>query len=452
MSAAEQTYRYPSSSSLDEGRALSLSTFTPNALVENPYFFEGALEQPRLAAELLCAVHVLVGSRFFIPANTLRKILEAADPVVTSGGGVLRFEGFSMCSSAYVRVDMAPEFYDGEVVGRGTTNVDFNAPMRAALARVRDTNGLSLRVGRAEVVVRTAETDVVEKKVPLPLRWLRGMLETQAYQASMTRRFEVSGLEALRFMRALPRASTSKTPLFVSVGPFGLRTTTSPESGAVRLVEAKRLAILEPLLPKARSLSAYTDEAQQAVAWVLELDGARLTLLLSAEVWRGFSGEGQALRALMNPPDARSLALVRAQLNWQALLDAPSLASTLGISHADAAGALCVLGASGLVGFDLARGGYFHRVLPLDLTAIEEMNPRLVSARALVADGSVQFERSTPIEARVRGSEAVHHVREMHGELTCTCPWYAKHKGARGPCKHALAVEYVAADRECVTS
>ncbi|MGL4942941.1 MAG: SWIM zinc finger family protein [Thermoguttaceae bacterium] len=23
----------------------------------------------------------------------------------------------------------------------------------------------------------------------------------------------------------------------------------------------------------------------------------------------------------------------------------------------------------------------------------------------------------------------------------CTCPWYAKHQGERGPCKHVLAVQ-----------
>ncbi|MDR1635525.1 MAG: SWIM zinc finger domain-containing protein [Bifidobacteriaceae bacterium] len=24
-------------------------------------------------------------------------------------------------------------------------------------------------------------------------------------------------------------------------------------------------------------------------------------------------------------------------------------------------------------------------------------------------------------------------------EATCTCPWYGRHHGARGPCKHVLA-------------
>ncbi|MEV0597187.1 SWIM zinc finger family protein [Nonomuraea cavernae] len=29
------------------------------------------------------------------------------------------------------------------------------------------------------------------------------------------------------------------------------------------------------------------------------------------------------------------------------------------------------------------------------------------------------------------------------GRLSCTCLWWAKYRGGRGPCKHALAVRMV---------
>ena len=51
---------------------------------------------------------------------------------------VLRFEAFSACCSTYGRVDLLPRAVEGEWLGRGTTNVDFNAPMRAALAKIQD--------------------------------------------------------------------------------------------------------------------------------------------------------------------------------------------------------------------------------------------------------------------------------------------------------------------------
>jgi hypothetical protein len=50
-----------------------------------------------------------VASRFFVPPAMLERILALADPIVTSGGGMLRFEGFSGCRSVYARVDLTPE-------------------------------------------------------------------------------------------------------------------------------------------------------------------------------------------------------------------------------------------------------------------------------------------------------------------------------------------------------
>lgn len=336
---------------------LALAT-SSNGVDAHPYFFEGRLRQPRLVAELLTAVHLIVGSRFFTPANSVAWAIALADPVVTCGGGVLRFEGFSSCCSAYIRVDVLPDAYDGELVGKGTTNVDFNAPMRAALARVRDDAGLRLAVGRDEVRLRSAEVEVVERKVLLPTRWLRGMVEVQAYQASMQRRFTAGAVEALRFLRALPRASTSRTPLWVARGPGGLATSTRPSVDAVRLTDVTRLRPLQVLLPRASSLQVFTDDAQQANAWMLDFGSARLTLVLSSEVWRGFSGEGQALSALMQAGQGAGgeLARVRAWLNWQDAIDPREVARSLSAQAGTVLDALRVLGASGLVGFDLSGG------------------------------------------------------------------------------------------------
>ncbi|RSZ29963.1 MULTISPECIES: SWIM zinc finger family protein [unclassified Variovorax] len=449
MSAVAHAYRYAhASAALAEpsGPRLSLATSSPqtDGGTAHPHFFEGQLLQPRLCAELLSAVHLVVGSRFFTPANSVARAIALADPVVTAGGELLRFEGFSSCCSCYVRVDLLPDSYDGQVMGKGTTNVDFNAPMRAALARMRDADGLALSVGRDALTLQSGDSEVVERKVALPLRWLRGMVEVQSYLASMRQRFELKGLEALRFLRTLPRASTSRTPLWVVPSPKGPFTTTKPHPQGVRVTDASRLRVLEALLPKARSLAVHADEAQQASAWVLDFPGARLTLALSAEPWRGFSGEGQALRALMRMDDERAVSQVRAQLNWQALIDAPALGRTLDIAEASVEDSLRILGASGLVGFDLVERRYFHRVLPFDLSSVEDMHPRLADARELMARGAVTIANASPVEAQVSSSGTSYSVREIDGELRCTCPWYAKHQGERGPCKHVLAVEATA--------
>ncbi len=71
------------------------------------------------------------------------------------------------------------------------------------------------------------------------------------------------------------------------------------------------------------------------------------------------------------------------------------------------------------------------------------MHPRMAGARALIADGAVTLVRATPFEATVRSGGVLHRVREVDGELACTCPWFGKHQGNRGPCKHVLAAEAV---------
>ncbi|MGH8030639.1 MAG: SWIM zinc finger family protein, partial [Arenimonas sp.] len=63
---------------------------------------------------------------------------------------------------------------------------------------------------------------------------------------------------------------------------------------------------------------------------------------------------------------------------------------------------------------------------------------------ALLQAGAVTVHRSTPLDASVTSGETAHRVRELDGELQCTCPWFAKHQGLRGPCKHVLAAEAAA--------
>jgi len=443
MSAVAHSYRYLHPSAVFEGAAPKLTLATADAAGErHPYFFEGRVHDPALVAQLLATVHIVVGSRFFTPANTVQMLIDLADPVVTSGGGLLRFEGFSACCSTYVRADLLPTSYSGDVVGKGTTNVDFNAPMRAALARIRRDTDLALAVGRDEVTLRTGDTEVTERKVELPTRWIRGMLEVQSYQAGMRKRLECSSVEALQFFRSLPKASTSRTPLWIARSASGLFTTAQAVEDGVRVTDTSRLRVLQPLLPPARSLSVFADDAGQSSAWVLDFGTARLTLTLSAEVWRGFSGEGQGLWALMRADLARlpsALSKVRAQLQWQAALDAQALANEIGMERAAVDDTLRALGASGLAGFDVFEGSYFHRVLPFDLSMMDDLHPRLADARTLAQSGAVTVIGTSPFEASVKSRDVIHRVREVEGALHCTCPWFAKHQGERGPCKHALA-------------
>jgi hypothetical protein len=205
LSTLSHAFRYLEPSTLSAGPAPRLSLATSTRSNEHPHFFEGRVLRPQLFAQLLTAVHLIVGSRFFTPANSVARAVMLADPIVTAGGAWLRFEGFSSCGSTYVRADLLPEGYEGDLIGKGTTNVDFNAPMRAALARVRDEAGLALAVGHDRLRLQSGAAQVTERQVALPTRWLRALVEVQACQAAMRQRFALGSIEACASCAACPR-------------------------------------------------------------------------------------------------------------------------------------------------------------------------------------------------------------------------------------------------------
>ena len=341
-------------------------------------------------------------------------------------------------------MDFLPAALDGERVGRGTTNVDFNAPMRAALARVRDADDLGLAIGADAVELTRGAESVVERKVALPLRWLRGFVEVQAFQARMVRRLEVAGPEAIRFLRSLPRGAGAGSAWVVAAGA-GLRLSRAAGGGGVRVGGVDRLRVLDGLARHARSLRIYADEATGASARELDLDETRFHLILSPDPARGFSGEGQVLADLAGGPGEAVLARVRAALRWEARVEPARLVADFDLEPEAVAGALAALGTRGLVGFDLAEGAYFHRELPFDLALVEALHPRLADARRLVAEGGVRVARcdGDRTEVFVPGTAVEHRVLITGDSTSCTCPWYAKHRGERGPCKHVLAAQLV---------
>ena len=171
--------------------------------------------------------------------------------------------------------------------------------------------------------------------------------------------------------------------------------------------------------------------------------------MLSPEVWRGFSGEGRALHRLADGAPPAGVAAVRGALGWEPRLGVETLAAATGRSRDDVSGALAALALSGIVGYDLADGGFFRRELPFDLGRVERMQPRLRDARRLVEANAVRIDPSDAegIAAWVAGAGGVdYRVRSTADGWTCTCPWYGRHRGDRGPCKHVLAVQLVATD------
>src|SRR6266702_3302210 len=125
----------------------------------HPCFFTGFLAEPGPAAQALLATAAIARAHYHVAAATVRML---RDPVVTSNTDRLRFESFSTCCGVHARLDLPPSALSTPPVTSGTTNVDFNPPMRAALAGAVAT----------------------ERKVVLPARWIKGFGEVSALHAS----------------------------------------------------------------------------------------------------------------------------------------------------------------------------------------------------------------------------------------------------------------------------
>lgn len=439
MTGIEHVYQYAGRSSFyGQAHEHHLSLVCENISPTEPrQFLTAFAREPEITAKALRAVSEIVGSRFYVPPSMLARILREADPVATVSAGAVRFEGFSACCSAYIRLDMGDEALEVEHRRNGTTNVDFGAELRAALAQVKADSRVQITIGAESVGISHERASVVERKVPLPVRWLKGFGDVQAHLAGMEQAFSLSRVSAQRFLRTLPR-SKSDHQIWVSLAGSAVRATSRPTPDSVLLRGGNRLRVFETLVGKAKALHVYRNPALDSSAWVLDFGSQRLVLVLNAEPWRGFSGDGGILSDIAVPE--MDIADLRAHLNWQDKLDLAALAQATNKSQDQLRRAISQLAASGLVGFDLAQDAWFHRVLPFDMTRVEALNPRLKAARKLVEADAVTLSDG---KVEVVSENVVHRVEFTDGDYSCTCPWYAKNKMKRGPCKHVLAAEIV---------
>lgn len=348
----------------------------------------------------------------------------------------MRFEGFSACCSAYIRLDLDDEALDVDARRKGTTNIDFGPELRGALSTVARDTEMGLSIGADAVEIVKDGRSIIEKKVPLPLRWVKGFAEVQVAIAGMEPAFSLPKVGAQRFLRGLPRGKNDQR-IWVAGAGAAARQSMREIKGAVPLRGSHRLRVLEPLAGLADGLDVHVNRTTGATSWALNFGTQRLWLVLNGEPWRGFSGDGGLLSRMVTS-DTSGLPAIAAQLTWQDRIDVGALAAATQLPAESVEVAMAKLAAAGRLGFDLARGAYFHRELPFDMRRIEGLNPRLKSAKALYEKGAVRWDGDV---AEVATGDVVHRVTQGDAGWLCTCPWFAKNGGQRGPCKHVLAVE-----------
>lgn len=441
----EHTYAYAGSSTLDTsstGANLKLATSggvnTARQPVVHPFFFSGTLRRPQVTAACLSALSDVVASHFVQDAVDR---LAHKDPVVTSGDGTLRFEGFSGCCGLYARLDVSDEALNAVIVEHGTTNVDFNPPMTSMLNRVSANDDLSFSVGDRALVVTHGDEVIRERKVKLPERWIRGFCEAAAFQARLEPAIRLEKAQAIKLMNAIPRGRPKDdiTWLVPSAGG-GVRFSRTRSRDGVHVRGVSRLSLLRNLVRHLSRITIFRDPLHEEVsAWQLELPAQRFTVVLSPGIYRGFSGEGQALTSLVAAPADELLESIDERLCWQSALSAPNVATLLDVDEQSATDGLLSLATSGLMGYDSYDSGFFHRELPYDREQAELGHPRLAGARRLVESGAVRWLEEGR-RAEIRSGDTVYRVElRPKPPHTCNCRWFAAHQGKRGTCKHVLA-------------
>ena len=215
---------------------------------------------------------------------------------------------------------------------------------------------------------------------------------------------------------------------------------------AVCIGGVHRLRLLEPLLPFADELRVFVHPTMQSTIWQLYFGPVRFSLSLSRECWRGFSGEGAALDALLEDiPEKWIEAMDKySYANQQFNPTLFAIEEHIDLDKVDSLSAR--LAAMGLLGFDLDENSFFYRRLPFKTERILSLNPRMMAAEKLLEEEKVEIisNDGNRTEARVAGSGGVRHTvildRESEKER-CTCTWFSGNQGERGACKHILAVK-----------
>lgn len=432
------TYLYEAPSSLANDE-LFLSRYSEVEKTEAPCFFTGRLKDPFTVARCLVTLSNVVQASFSLTPAQLQKL---RDPIVTAGNERLHFEGFSQCAGVYGCVDLLRGAYEGEFPATGTTNVDFNPPMIAALGAMGKKDNVVLSVGKSEVSIAKGDKKIVERKVSLPSKWIKGLTTVQLFLAASEKQLAFDRVRAMQLFQSIPNGKPKNDYFLVMKGN---KPTFSPvySEGSILVGGVHRLKLIEPLLNIADELRVFPHPDMQSTTWQLYFGNVRFSLSLSREAYRGFSGEGAALESLIEDiPDAWIKAVDNYAYANQAF-NPTILGIEEDIGPNKMANITSRLSAMGLLGFDLDDNQFFYRRLPFKLNRILSLNPRMKDAEQLVLDGLVEIVQRTDnrVEARVQGSGVTHHVLIADGRERCTCLWYSQNQGERGVCKHILAVK-----------
>ncbi len=420
-----------------------------------------------------------------------RKLMPS-DPVITVADDVVFFECFSADESSYgcLTVNREDGFGPSENLRLGTTNVDYSWDLYHQFQSLRSYRETRFRLDPAGFDVAThGSPDYREEKIDLPAGWLRGFMQLQAAMALPLRRVTLTREAVYSLLvwlkrhkaRTSPRAlrfeQSPGQPLSLVVEPWEQRIPVlpSPELAAsaadhgpllrepVRIWGRQRLLTLARVLPLIERVDVYLLGTGFPSFWVAHMGEMRLTLGLSGWTANDWT-RGSSLDLLAPPVPATGLQIDSTarflQQHRAATFDA--IDAHGGRAPAATASALNHLAHTGQVIHDLAAGVYrWRQVMPRALGEAElgPENAEVVASRDIIRKSAVSLDSRTdaPGGGVIFTGKADHKPVELlldpDGRIKrarCLCGHFQKAGLRMGPCRHVLALRWLALQPESV--
>lgn len=412
------------------------------------------------------------------------RLLMPCDPVVTVADDVVFLECFSADESSYgcLTVNRGDGFGPSAQLQLGTTNVDYSWNLYHEFQSLRSYRETRFRVDPQGFDVATrGRADFREEKIDLPDGWLRGFMQLQSAmtlpmrKVTLTREALYSVLVWLKRHRARtsPRAMRFERTggaLTLVLEPWETRI---PVHGAaaeadwpepVRIWGRQRLLALARLLPLIESVDVYLLGTGFPSFWVARMGEMRLTLGLSGWTANDWT-HGSALDLLAPPTPASAVQIENVAQHMKGVRAQPfaDIARATVLAPSTVASALKHLAHTGQLIADLDAGLFrWRQIMPRALGEAElgppnaefsAMQDLLVRKRAVV-EGTVAAPSGGFIFTGTVDTKPVEVLVDTDGRIKrgrCLCGHHQRAGIRMGPCRHLLALRWLALNQTPAT-
>lgn len=474
-----------------------------------PLSFEGKIKETLLVREALSALYQVVSSDFrYVPKDrssylayqrmksqnsnaTMWQAQQAyfdwllrndplafliLDPIISVHPDGLLFEVFSKDEGSYGNLLLDWSLFESKGKPQyGTTNIDFSENLYEAIQKMRSYHEAKISLKTEQVSVEPKKDEaVIEKKIQVPLSWIRGFLQVQSAATLVKEQVTMDAIDLYNVLRQLRFNKDKKKggrAIRIELVPgenirlvmepwqkvISLRQTYNGKvAQVVKLWGRRRLKMLQRILPFASSIHLHLIGSGLPCFMELKSETMRFTLGLSgftASDWTK-SVHFDALLPRQNH-DVKSLKKVTEFLQKNIVANAGDIAKKTKLSQKDTLKALQVLCQQGKAMYDL----YSYRLRPLtaedlELQQLEYRNDNEKVAHDFIKQQLVVIEKENHIFGKgveVVGMVKVPHEKREYRPLLfldvsgravkaeCTCTFYRKNKLKQGPCSHLVA-------------